>query len=395
MPDVCLYFQVHQPYRLRRYSVFDSDSVYFDDHANAEVCRKVAAKCYCPANALLLDLVRRHGGAFRVAFSVTGVALEQFERYAPEALDGFRRLADTGRVEFLAETYHHSLASVYSPAEFDAQVALHAARVAELFGQRPRVFRNTELVYDDALGRRLGAMGYAACLTEGADHVLGPNRSPHATYHPPGEPDGVRLLLRDYRRSDDVAFRFSDRSWSQWPLTAEAFAASIHRADGGRAGACVNLFMDYETVGEHQWAETGIFQFLEHLPAAVLGGGGGFVTPSELANHQPPVGPLEVPQTISWADTERNLSAWVGNAMQSNAVRELYALERPLLARGDPQLIEDWRRLQTSDHFYYMSTKYFADGQVHKYFSPYESPYDSYINYMNVLDDLAARVRQG
>jgi alpha-amylase len=390
MASVCMYFQVHQPYRLRRYSVFDTDRFYFDDLKNAEICRKVAHKCYLPANRVLLDLIRRHDGKFRVGFSISGVALEQFGQYVPEAIDSFVALAQTGCVEFLAETYHHSLASLYSQSEFHTQVAEHTKQIQKLFGQTPRVFRNTELVYDDNLGKLIAGMGYSACLAEGADHVLG-HRTSTQLYHPPGVP-GLKLLLKNYRLSDDIAFRFSNRAWEHWPLTADKFARFVAETD--KTGVCCNLFMDYETFGEHQWADTGIFDFLSHLPGSLLAAGNAFVTPSELAAKFDAVGPLETPNPTSWADSERDASAWIGNAMQSNALHELYRNEAALIARNDPELLRDWRRLQTSDHFYYMCTKYFSDGDVHRYFSPYESPYDSYINFMNVLDNITTRMTQ-
>ena len=391
MACVCLYFQVHQPFRLRRYSVFDTDPFYFDELKNAEICRKVAHKCYLPANRLMLELVRRHEGKFRLAYSITGIALEQFETYVPEVIDSFKALADTGCVEFLAETYYHSLAFLYSRDEFRAQVELHRAKVKQLFGQDPRVFRNTELIYSDAIGLLVSHMGFDACLAEGADHVLG-YRSPNYLYRPPHAPK-LKLLLKNYRLSDDIAFRFGNRSWEHWPVTAEKFAAWVTQINGN--GVCCNLFMDYETVGEHQWAETGIFEFLEHLPRAILKADHhSFVTPSELIDSIEALGELGVENPTSWADTERDLSAWLGNAMQSNALIELYKLEKPLKEKGDENLMADWRRLQSSDHAYYMSTKYFSDGDVHRYFSPYESPYDSYINFMNVLDNIGSRVRR-
>ncbi len=390
MPSVCIYFQVHQPYRLRRYSVFDSDPFYFDDLKNAEICRKVALKCYLPANQLMLKLIQRHGGRFKVAYSITGVALEQFERFAPDVLESFQQLTGTGCVELLSETYHHSLSFLYSKDEFRDQVDLHRRKIHDLFGQDPRVFRNTELIYNDDLGSLAAKMGYDLCLSEGADHVLGA-RSPNRLYHPPGIPR-LKLALKNYRLSDDIAFRFSNRNWPQWPLTAEKFAGWVSQINGN--GDCCNLFMDYETLGEHQWAETGIFDFVEQMPGEVLKDpANSFVNPSELADRFASTGVLDVPHPVSWADTERDVSAWLGNSMQSNALHELYKLEKPLKSRGDAGLIDEWRRLQTSDHFYYMCTKYFSDGDVHKYFSPYESPYDSYINFMNVLDNISSRLR--
>jgi alpha-amylase len=391
MASVCFYFQVHQPFRLRRYSVFDSDANYFDDFKNADVCRKVAAKCYLPTNRVLLDLVREYGRDFAASFSITGLAVEQLERWAPEALDSFRALVDTGQVELLAETYYHSLAFLYSREEFREQVAAHAARMGEVFGARPRVFRNTELIYNNDLAHFIQGLGYAGVLAEGADHVLG-YRSPNYLYRPVGA-DRIALLLKNYRLSDDIAFRFCDRGWREWPLTAEKFGDWVNQVNGN--GFVVNLFMDYETFGEHQWADTGIFDFLYHLPKHVLKHrDNNFMTLSRAIAAYPPAGDLDIPHMISWADVERDLSAWLGNAMQSNALHELYRLEAAVKESADPALLHDWRRLQTSDHFYYMCTKWFADGDVHKYFNPYESPYDSYINFMNVLDNVRLRARR-
>ncbi len=386
MTAVCLYFQVHQPPRLRRYSVFDAARDYFDDARNRAILRKIAHKCYTPAADLLLDLIDRHDGAFCVAFSLTGCVIEQLRDYAPETLERFQALAETGRVEFLSETYHHSLACLYSPAEFRQQIELHRDLIDETFSQHPRVFRNTELIYNNALADTIDAMDhYAGALAEGVDGVLD-GRSPNYVYAAPH--DGLPLLLKHHRLSDDIAFRFSDPQWDGYPLTADTFADWIHRS----AGECCNLFMDFETFGEHQWAETGIFEFLAALPDAVLGRGDEFLTPTEIIDAFQPRDAYDVSQITSWADTERDASAWIGNAMQSSALEQLYQLETPVKRANDPQLLQDWRNLTCSDHFYYMCTKYFADGQVHKYFNPYESPYDSYINYMNVLDHLRERV---
>ena len=389
MASVCFYFQLHQPYRLRRYNVFHTEPSYFDHYQNAEILRKVAHKCYVPATTVILDLIRRSEGRFRVSYCMSGVLIDQLQRHCPEAVDQFVELAQTGCVEFLNETYHHSLAFLYSRDEFRAQVELHAALVENLFGQTPRVFRNTELIYNNDLAHYVASLDrYDGILAEGADHILG-WRNPNYLYRPP-HADGMALMLKNYRLSDDIAFRFSNREWPEWPLTAEKFADWINRINGD--GQLCNLFMDYETFGEHQWEDTGIFEFMQELPQRVLDyGGNDFKTVSEaIADHEP-VGEYDVPHMISWADTERDLSAWLGNAMQSNALHELYKLEEPVKACGDDEVLEDWRRLTTSDHFYYMCTKYFADGDVHKYFNPYESPYDSYINFMNVLDNLRTR----
>lgn len=396
MASVCFYFQVHQPFRLRRYSVFDTDPFYFDNEANERILRKVTEKCYLPATTKILDLIRRHDGRFRVSYSISGVALEQFELWAPEIIDLFKQLAATGACEFLCETTHHSLSFLYSREEFDAQVRNQQKRIESLFGYSPRVFRNTELTYSNLLAQHLAhEFNYHGILCEGVDGLLG-YRSPNYLYRPPGV-DSLTLLLKNFRLSDDIAFRFSNRGWTEWPLSAEKFAKWVNQINGD--GYVCNLFMDYETFGEHQWADTGIFEFLDALPEKVFDvnpGQNDFKTPSEcIASHEP-VGRYDVPKMISWADTERDLSAWLGNEMQENAATELYKLETPVKEKheaGDPYILEDWRKLTTSDHLYYMCTKYWADGDVHKYFSPYDSPYDSYINFMNVLDNL--RVRAG
>jgi alpha-amylase len=391
VPSVCFYFQLHQPYRLRDYGVFDVGrrSDYFDAKLDEAVMRKVAAKCYRPMNRLVEDLVDRTEGRFRAAYSITGTALEQMERWAPDVIESFRRLARTGAIEFLAETYHHSLSFVGSRDEFDEQVELHGAKLDSLLGVRPRVFRNTELIFSNAVARRVHDLGFAGVLAEGADRVLD-WRSPHFVYTAKGAPD-LPVLLKSYKLSDDIAFRFGNRGWEGWPLTAEKFAGWLHQVNGG--GETINLFMDYETFGEHQWAETGIFEFMRALPEAVLAHGDmRFATPSEVIASSPPRGELDVHDFVSWADSERDLTAWLGNAMQTSSLRTLYALRDRVLASGDAQILEDFRRLTTSDHFYYMCTKFFADGDVHKYFSPYESPYEAHIAFMNALSDLTRRV---
>ncbi|MBL8878575.1 MAG: glycoside hydrolase family 57 protein [Phycisphaerales bacterium] len=390
MASICFYFQVHQPFRLRRYSIFDSAPDYFDDHANGSILNKVADKCYLTANKVIYDLVKKHNGRFRVSYSITGVAIEQFQKFRPEVLDTFKRLADTGCVEFLSETHYHSLSFLYSRREWIEQIEKHKRLMQELFGQTPTVFRNTELTYNNEVAKAAYDLGYKAVLCEGADHLLG-YRSPTYLYHPPGLPQ-LKLLLKNYRLSDDIAFRFGNRGWADWPLTTDKFARWVQQVNGN--GYVVNLFMDYETFGEHQWADTGIFDFLWHRPDAIFAHSDlDFKTPSECADAYAPSGEYDVPFMISWADTERDLSAWLGNAMQANALHETYRVEEQVRETGDPRVLDDWRRLTTSDHFYYMCTKYFADGDVHKYFNPYDSPYDSYINFMNVLDNLRSRLR--
>ncbi len=390
MASVCFYFQVHQPYRLRRYSIFDTESNYFDNYKNAEICRKVAQKCYLPANRLMLKLIQKYNGRFKIAYSLTGVLLDQLEEYAPEVLSTFQALAATGCVEFLSETYYHSLSFLYSREEFAEQVLMHKQRIKDLFNQDTNVFRNTELIYNNDLAHFVSDMGFKGVICEGADHILG-YRSCNFLYRPPGL-DNIKVLLKNYRLSDDIAFRFSNRGWPEWPLTAPKFARWVSDVNGN--GNTVNLFMDYETLGEHQWEDTGIFEFLEHLPDEIFKHpDNDFKTPSEVIDSYEPVGEVDVPYMISWADMERDLSAWLGNAMQSNALYELYQMEKQVKQTGDPAIIRDWRKLQTSDHFYYMCTKWFSDGDVHKYFNPYDSPYDSYINFMNVLDNLHSRCK--
>ena len=386
MPSLCFYFQVHQPYRLRHYSFFDigKDHFYEDAEANRSIMEKVARKCYLPMNELLLKLIRRENGRFKVAFSISGVALEQFAQYKPEVIDSFRRLVNTGCVELLSETYAHSLASLYDLEEFAEQVKLHDRMIGDCFGVTPEVFRNTELIYRNDIAAVVEKMGYKAMLTEGADHILG-WRSPNFMYQP-SNCTRLRLLLKNYRLSDDIAFRFSNRDWKEWPLTVEKFVRWIHAVNG--SGELINLFMDYETFGEHQWPETGIFDFMESLPDALLANPDfDFVTPSEAAARFQPIAKIDVPDAISWADAERDLTAWIGNDMERDAIESVYALHNKVKASGDEGLMRTWRRLQTSDHFYYMCTKWFSDGDVHKYFNPYGTPYDAYINYMNVLSD--------
>lgn len=395
MKSVCFYFQVHQPYRVKRYRVFDigNDPEYFNDRSesdlnNRRIIEKVARKSYVPATRLLLDLLHAHP-EFRISFSFSGVALEQIERYAPEALQLFKDAVDTGRAEVLGETYYHSLAFFYSPPEFERQVAKHRDLIQRLFGVWPRVFRNTELSYRNDLAAWAERAGYHGILAEGWDPILG-WRSPNYVYRPVGTRN-VRLLLKNYRLSDDVAFRFSSRDWSEWPLSAEKFGAWLSAAEGDT----INLFMDYETFGEHQWEDAGIFNFIKHLPDEVFKSPDiHFRTPTEVIAAYEPRGEIDMPYVVTWADTDRDLTAWVGNPMQEAAMKAIYDLEETVLLANDHKLLDDWRKLQTSDHFYYMCTKWFADGDVHAYFSPYESPYDAYIAYMNALSDLRLRLEK-
>lgn len=386
--SICLYFQVHQPTRLRLYRFFDigKDSHYYDDFANRTILKRIAQKCYLPMNELLLEQIKEQKGKFKIAFSISGTALEQFDRYAPEVIDSFRALADTGCVEFLCETYYHSLAALGSEAEFEHQVLKHQAAIEQYFGVTPKAFRNTELIYSDEIGAKVRDMGFKTMLTEGARHIMG-WKSPNYVYSCDFRSD-LKLLLRNYGLSDDIAFRFSDQGWQGWPLTSEKFTQWAAEAEGD----ILNLFMDYETFGEHQSAETGIFDFMKALPKAVLGAGFQFVTPSEASKKLKPVAELSVPQPISWADEERDLSAWLGNELQQDAFNKLYRLQEKLSILADPILWADYGHLQESDHLYYMCTKFFSDGEIHQRFNPYDTPYEAFINYMNVLSDFIIRV---
>lgn len=393
MVTVCFYFQVHQPKRLRPYSIFDvgNNHNYFDDKKNEEICKKVASKCYIPTNKLMLELIRKHHGKFRISYSITGAALEQFERYSPEVIQLFKELAKTGCVEFLSETYYHSLSFLYSKEEFKEQIELHRKKIKELFGYEPKVFRNTELIYNNELANYIEGMGYKGIIAEGADHILG-WRSPNFLYTPV-TCKSIKLLLKNYKLSDDIAFRFSNRSWAEWPLTAEKFEKWVSAANGN--GNVINLFMDYETFGEHQWEDTGIFDFMRHLPDQILRHpDNNFMTPCEVIDKYPSVSDLDIHSFISWADLERDLTAWLGNKMQQTAMKEVYVLEELVKKTKDKKLIEDWRNLLTSDHYYYMCTKWFSDGDVHKYFNPYDSPYESFIIFMNILNDIILRTKE-
>ena len=384
--SICLYFQVHQPTRLRLYRFFDigKDSHYYDDFANRTILRRVAQKCYLPMNQLMLELINKNKGKFKIAYSISGSALEQFQRFCPEVLDSFKALAATGRVEFLAETYYHSLASLGSDSEFKHQVAKHAAMIEEIFGVKPTAFRNTELIYSNSIGEIVYEMGYKTMLTEGARHIMG-WQSPNYVYTGETQPK-LKLLLRNYTLSDDIAFRFAQNK-----VTADQYVGWLK--ENAKEGDIVNLFMDYETFGEHQAADTGIFEFMRALPDAVLKDGTfGFLTPSEATKKYKPVSDIAVEDPISWADEERDVTAWLGNELQSEAFKKVYAMKEKLAIVNDPELYSDFGHLQESDHFYYMCTKFFSDGEVHKYFNPYDTPYEAFINYMNVISDFQIRL---
>ena len=393
MRNICFYFQVHQPFRLKRYRFFDigNDSRYFNEFSNRSIMKKVAEKCYLPMNSLLLELIEKYGANFKVSFSISGTAIDQFELYAPEVLDSYKKLVATGNVEILSETYAHSLAALTNKEEFERQVNMHKAKLMECFGVVPQVFRNTELIYSDEIGDYVYGMGYKAMLTEGAKHILG-WKSPNYLYVNAVNPK-LNLLLKNFKLSDDIAFRFSNREWDQWPLTTDKFVGWINELDPKEE--LINLFMDYETFGEHQWEETGIFDFMRALPDAVFKNTGfGFATPSEIISKHDPVGSISIPHPISWADEERDLTAWLGNELQDEAFEKTYELYELVKRTDDPKIWKDWLYLQTSDHFYYMCTKWFSDGDVHKYFNPYESPYEAFVNYMNILSDFIIRLKK-
>jgi alpha-amylase len=388
---ICLYFEVHQPFRLKRYRFFDlgHDHYYYDDYTNESILRKVAEKCYLPANKIILDLINKHKGKFKVSFSLSGIVIDQFRLYAPEVLDSFKQLAQTGMVEFLAETEAHSLSSLKSKEEFTRQVDNHISLIKDHLGYTPSSFRNTELIYSDLIGSWAADMGFKATLTEGAKHVLG-WKSPNYLYCNSINPR-LKVLLRNFVLSDDIAFRFSNRDWNEWPLTADKYTSWLNKL--APKSELINIFIDYETFGEHHWKETGIFDFLSHLPGAILKKTPyRFMTPSEVADTLQPVSAISVPYPVSWADEERDITAWLGNELQTAAFDKLYDLTQKVYNCKYEQIRKDWIYLQSSDHFYYMSTKFFSDGAVHAYFNPYETPYDAFMNYMNVLSDFEIRL---
>lgn len=393
---IILYLHVHQPWRVRQYSIFDTAHAhdYFDepnqntDRNNQTVFSKVADKSYKPMNALLLKLLNTHP-EFKLSLSITGTFIEQAEQWDPGVIDSFKALINTGQVEVVAETYHHSLAFFYSQKEFERQVVMHQEKIKDIFGVTTKVFRNTELAYNDDLARWADARGFSGILAEGWDPIL-QDRSPNEVYRPSGT-SNIKLLMKNYRLSDDIAFRFSDKAWNQWPLSVDKYTTWANDSIGDKS--LLNLFMDYETFGEHQWSDTGIFDFFERFVGSWLDNPANtFYTVSDAINTYEAVDEISMPQTVTWADSERDLSAWLGNSMQQEALKYLYALEDDILRTQDQKLISDWRNLQTSDHVYYMCTKWFRDGDVHAYFSPYESPYDAFLYFMNALRDVRYRL---
>lgn len=384
MTSLCFYFQVHQPMRLNKFSVFTKESPYFDEERNKGYFERVSRKCYLPTNKLLLDLINEHEKKFKIAFSLTGVFVEQCKKFAPEVLESFKELAKTGNVEFLSETYYHSLAALFSEQEFKEQIKIHKKMILDLFNQKPKIFRNTEAMYSNNIAKLIESLGYKGIITEGHESILG-WRSPNYLYNPNG--CKIAALLRNYKLSDDIGFRFSARWWEEYPLTADKYAIWLSKCEG----QFVNIFIDYETFGEHQWEDTGIFNFLKYLPIEVFKYQNlDFKNPSEIVKMYKPVGAIDVPHIISWADIQRDTTAWLENEMQRLAFEQMAELEKHV--KKDPEILHIWRLLQTSDHFYYMCTKWFADGDVHKYFNPYSSPYDAFINYMNILQDIKRKL---
>lgn len=396
--SIVFYVHLHQPKRIRPYTVFDTaaDHNYFNNLRpdsladNQQIFRKVAEKSYLPTTKMLLEMLHAHP-EFCFSLSISGTLIEQAEKWGQDVIDSLVALSETGRVEILAETYHHSLAFFYSRPEFEAQVALHAQKIKDLFNQTPQVFRNTELAYNNDLALWADKAGYKGIIAEGWDPVLG-WRSPNFVYRP-SYTENIRLLLKNYRLSDDIAFRFSNQAWQEWPLDADKYTDWLNAATQDQP--IMNLFMDFETFGEHQWEAHGIFEFFKHVPAKWLAReGNGFATVSQAIAQNQPVDYVDMPYTVTWADTERDLTAWLGNSMQQEALRYLYELEERVLRSGDDGLIDDWRNLQTSDHVYYMCTKWFNDGDVHAYFSPYDSPYDGFLYFMNVVRDIRWRLNE-
>ena len=392
MTSICMYFEVHQPMRLNRFSVFNignnaGTSNYFNNKLNHEIFEKVAKKCYLPTNNLLLNLINEFDGKFRISFSLTGTFVEYCERFMPSVIDSFKQLFATGAVDMIEETYFHSLSGLYDDLdEFEEQILMHRQMIKRLFNYEPKVFRNTEAIYDNRIAKKIGEMGYKGIITEGTEKILG-WRSSNYLYRPINS--DIKVLLRNYSLSDDIGFRFSSRHWPGFPLTADKYANWMSRCEGD----LINLFIDYETFGEHQWTETGIFDFLSHLPNEALKHEQlDFVTVSEAVDRYQPVGEIDVPWAISWADADRDVSTWLGNDMQFACFNELKDIGKKLKKRGDEELLNIWRRLQTSDHLYYVSTKGLEDGDVHAYFSHYDGPYDGFINYMNVLQDLKQKI---
>lgn len=392
MKTICLYFQVHQPIRLKRYRFFDigNDHYYYNDYANESNIRKLTDHCYLPAIKALHQAIDENKGKFKFALSISGTALDQFELYAPEVISGFQSLAKTGSVEFLCETDSHSLASLNNKDEFVKQINLHRERIKKIFGQETRVFRNTELIYSDQIGNDVLELGFEGMITEGARHVLG-WKSPDFLYCSALNPR-LKLLLRNFRLSDDIAIKFSNKNWSEFPLTTEKYKHWLDLLDAKEEN--INIFFDFEALGGRHSASSGILHFMRYLPKLVLKDKNySFSVPSEIIKVQQPIAPVSMEYPVSWADEERDITAWLGNDMQNEAFNKLYNLRNLVNQCTDPKIHIDWKYLQNSDHFYYMSTKFFSAGAHNINPNPFNSPYDAFINYMNILTDFTLRVQ--
>ena len=391
--SICIYFQIHHPERLRKYQFFDIGKKhnYFDNYANRSELEDLAENCYLPANALLLDLIKKYEGKFKVAFSISGSAIDQLEMHTPEVIRSFQELAQTGQVEFLAETYSHSLASLSEDTdEFELQVKRHSAAIKELFGKKPVTFRNTSLIYSDKIGKRVADLGLKTMLTDGAKHVLG-WKSPNFVYKNALD-ENLNLLLKNSKLSDDIAIRFSDRNWSEYPLTSEKYADWVSHSL--QDTEVLNLFMNYEVIGHYNRTESGIFDFLRYFIQQIAENPNyQFLLPKEVTKKHTAKDILPVPYPISWTDEERDITSWLGNELQKEAFTELFKIQPLVKKKKNAELNEDYSRLQASEHFYFMRTKLFSGADYHKYILPYESPYEAFINYMNVLSDFIERVK--
>lgn len=393
MRSICLYFNIHQPVRLRKFRFFDmgKSDYYYDDYSNEIILKQVIENCYLPANKILLDLINKHQGRFKLSLSISGTAIDQFKIYAPEVIESFRELAATGCVEFLAETYSHSFSVLKNEVEFKRQVELHATTIETIFGNRPTIFANTELIYSDEIGALVAEMGFKAMLAEGPNHIL-QWRSPNYVYRNAINSEFI-ILLKNNELSDDIASRFSNPNWVGWPLTAQKYASWLNKIPKGEK--IVNLFMNYEIFGEHQKLGTGIFEFLNLLPSSVFRKTDfEFMTPSEIVANYQPVSTLNVNYPISQTFQAMDLTPWLGNELQQEAYEKLYNLSDLVHQCSDPDILKDWQYLQTNDHFYYMSTKQFPEGDVHTCFNPYDGPYEAFMNFMNVINDFSIRLNQ-
>ena len=389
MKTICLYFEIHQIIHLKRYRFFDigTDHYYYDDYANDTSITNIAENSYIPALKTLIDMARKSDGAFKVALSLSGVGLEQLERYAPTVIDLLQELAQTGCCEFIAEPYSHGLASLAPNGEqsFREEVKRQVEKINQLFGQKPKIFRNSSLIYDDEIGGLVADMGFKGVLTEGAKHILG-WKSPHYLYHCSVNPN-LKVLMRDYKLSDDISLRFSNSSWEAYPLMADKYIDWI--AQSPEEDGVFNIFMELCALGIYQPLSSNILEFLSSLPAAAKARGIGFQTPSEVIKTHKSVSAIDVPYPMSWNDEERDISCWLGNVMQREAFNKLYSIGERVILSNDKHLRQDWDYLQASNNFRFMTTK---NNAVSMDRGIYESPYDAFTNYMNILGDFLQRV---